>query len=85
MGEQRIPIEKRTFTIGRSPDCDLVLDDDQASRRHAELVATVGGYLLNDLGSTNGTKVGGEFASRSYLVGGEVLQIGDTTLRLEID
>jgi DNA-binding SARP family transcriptional activator len=85
VGDERVPIEKRNFTIGRSPECDLVLDDDQASRRHAELVATVDGYFVNDLGSTNGTKVGGEFVSRSYLVGGEVIQIGGTTLRLEID
>lgn len=85
MGEERIALQKRTFSIGRSPECDLVLDDDQVSRRHAELVATVGGWFLNDLGSTNGTKVGGEFASRSYLAGGEVIQIGGTTLRLEVE
>ncbi|MFH1092256.1 MAG: sigma 54-interacting transcriptional regulator [Pseudomonadota bacterium] len=41
--------------LGRSPDCELILFDRATSRLHAEIVKTEDGYLLKDLGSTNGT------------------------------
>jgi hypothetical protein len=47
------------FTIGRTRDCDLYLTDLSVSRRHAELVRGPDGWLLNDLGSHNGTRVNG--------------------------
>jgi predicted component of type VI protein secretion system len=48
----------RTFKIGRSPDCDVVLADQTVSRHHAEIVVTPSGQLLlNDCRSTHGTAV----------------------------
>jgi Domain of unknown function (DUF1707)/Inner membrane component of T3SS, cytoplasmic domain len=47
------------FTIGRTRDCDLYLTDLSVSRRHAELVRGPDGWLVNDLGSHNGTRVNG--------------------------
>jgi predicted component of type VI protein secretion system len=48
----------RTFTIGRSPECDLVLADDSVSRRHAELLVLDHGQLfLVDCQSTHGTRL----------------------------
>ncbi len=41
--------------IGRSDDCQLVLDDDYVSTRHARIYASDDGFLVEDLGSTNGT------------------------------
>ena len=45
--------------VGRSRDCDLVLDDPNVSRHHAELRQEGGGWMVADLGSTNGIKVNG--------------------------
>ena len=45
--------------IGRAPECTLVLDDDFASGRHARLFPQDGGWAVEDLGSTNGTFLGG--------------------------
>ncbi len=47
------------LTIGRTPECDLVLSDPTVSRHHAELWRRSDGWLLVDLGSTNGTRLNG--------------------------
>ncbi|MFO7870542.1 MAG: sigma 54-interacting transcriptional regulator [Kiritimatiellia bacterium] len=52
-------MDKELFTIGSDPHCDLVLDDGTVSRRHCELEMSSEGYLIRDLGSTNGTIIHG--------------------------
>ncbi len=55
-----LPREARpVFTIGRDQACDLILGDQSVSRFHARLNRSAGGWLLGDLGSTNGTMVNG--------------------------
>lgn len=46
--------------IGRAPECTLVLDDDYASNRHARVFERAGEWMVEDLGSTNGTLVSGK-------------------------
>jgi hypothetical protein len=55
------PDDGRPRVVGRHPDADLVLTDPTISRWHARLErdAATGGWLLTDLGSTNGTRVNG--------------------------
>ncbi|MBK7202375.1 FHA domain-containing protein [Candidatus Amarolinea dominans] len=85
MGERRVPLQRGVLTLGRGADCDLVLADSQASRRHAELRRAGERWQIVDLGSTNGTFMsGGRLApnvARS-LRPGEVVTIGSTRLHL---
>jgi pSer/pThr/pTyr-binding forkhead associated (FHA) protein len=55
-GETFFPSGERTL-IGRSPDCDVFLDDVTVSRKHAELLQENGRFTIKDLGSLNGTFV----------------------------
>ena len=56
---QRVPLGDRPVTIGRMDDCTVPLNDQNVSRRHAEIHPGRGTYVVNDLGSTNGTMVNG--------------------------
>ncbi len=53
-------ITKEITTFGRDVASDVVLGDAEVSRQHARLTRTPGGYVLEDLGSTNGTFINGE-------------------------
>ncbi len=56
---QVVALPRGILTIGRGADCDVVLTDPDASRRHAALTVTAGGISVHDLQSTNGTSVDG--------------------------
>ena len=76
---------QRTFTIGRAPDCDLVLADESVSRRHAELLVIAGGEVfVTDCRSTHGTTVIEHGAERRYEQGVVAphasLRFGDVTM-----
>jgi transcriptional regulator with GAF, ATPase, and Fis domain len=72
-------------SIGLGPACALQLRDPQVSRRHVALGVRGGLLHLVDLDSTNGTFANGVAVTEANLRGGEVLQIGATTLRVESD
>lgn len=67
--------------VGRDPACDLVLDLDDVSRRHARLDAAAEGHLLTDLGSTNGTYVAEQRVESRLLRAGEQIRIGSAVLK----
>ena len=50
--------EGRVYVVGRGESCDLLLDDDDVSREHVQLVRRAGGVLVRDLGSKNGAWLG---------------------------
>ena len=69
--------------LGRSRDCDVVLDDKNVSRRHAELVRHGDGFVLRDLDSTNGSAVNGRRVRQADVKAGDLISLGTVTLRLE--
>jgi hypothetical protein len=74
-GEAFERIGERTL-IGRSPDCDIFLDDVTVSRRHAEIVVGETGVQIRDLGSLNGTFVNRRRIDESPLEDDDEVQIG---------
>jgi hypothetical protein len=74
-GEHFPPTGERTV-IGRSPDCDIFLDDVTVSRRHAVLVREDGRFSIEDQGSLNGTFVNRARIDRAALEDGDEVQIG---------
>ena len=74
-GESFHPRSERT-RIGRSPECEIFLDDVTVSRNHAVLIARAAGYVVEDLGSLNGTFVNRRRIDTAVLQGGDELQIG---------
>jgi pSer/pThr/pTyr-binding forkhead associated (FHA) protein len=74
-GEHFIPQGAKT-TIGRSPDCDVFLDDVTVSRNHAVLVDEDGRFTIEDQGSLNGTYVNRHRVESAELEDGDELQIG---------
>ncbi|MGI8826863.1 MAG: FHA domain-containing protein [Chloroflexota bacterium] len=70
--------------IGRLDTCDLPVDDKSVSREHARLSRLRDGYVVEDLGSTNGTLVNGRRISEAVLLrAGDVLTIGSVDFRFE--
>ncbi len=71
------------FTIGRADKCHLVLDDSYVSQMHARIFARDGSYLVEDLGSTNGTYLNRRrITSPTQLQRGDHLKIGKTVLEM---
>ncbi|MDR2453254.1 MAG: FHA domain-containing protein [Bifidobacteriaceae bacterium] len=78
-----LPLDRAPVVIGRSSTANLVLDDEFASGRHAQVVPRGGVWVLEDLGSTNGTFVGRErIAGPRELAAGQSIRIGNTTLEV---
>jgi FHA domain/zinc-ribbon domain len=74
-GEHFVPQDERT-TIGRSPDCEIFLDDVTVSRKHAVVVRQESGYSIEDQGSLNGTFVNRKRIDSAPLTDGDEVQIG---------
>lgn len=73
------PLTERV-TIGRHADCDVTLVDPSVSRKHAEIRSTLGGFLLIDLSSSNGTRVSGRQVMQQLLTDGDEIEVGGTVL-----
>lgn len=71
------------ITIGRSADCTVVIDDDYASNHHARISPHESGWIIEDLGSTNGTYVQHTRVSGAMTVPlGTSIRIGKTVMEL---
>jgi pSer/pThr/pTyr-binding forkhead associated (FHA) protein len=69
-------------TLGRDPASDLVLNDAKCSRRHAVVEAGPEGIAIRDAGSANGIFVNGKKVERAPLVAGDVVRLGEVTLKV---
>jgi hypothetical protein len=73
-------------TLGRSSRCDVVLDDANVSRQHAELRPRGGSWVLTDLGSTNGSSVNGRRIDAPTVVKpGDEIELGTSAMTFEIE
>jgi len=71
-----VPLPERVV-LGRHPDCDVVLKDNQVSRRHAEVRLVSGRHMLMDLSSSNGTWIGDQPVMQHLLRDGDTFRVGD--------
>ncbi len=78
---KEILINVPCFTIGRSSDCALSIHDKKASRIHAQLIESMGKEIIEDMGSSNGTKVNGRSVTKRILKDGDMIEIGNTSLQ----
>lgn len=77
---QAYPLSGAVTVLGRLDECEVVLTDPAASRRHAQVRNESGVFTLTDLGSTNGTLLNGAPVSEGILDEGDRITIGQTVL-----
>jgi len=79
------PLVSEETMVGRHASADITLSDRGVSREHAIISyeVSLGAYTVEDLQSTNGTKVNGKRVRSATLAPGDELRIGKTTLRFE--
>lgn len=82
---QRIAVSPLPFSIGRSPERELVVPDPTVSRDHACIESTPEGYVVRDRGSTQGTLVNGEPITQRLLQTGDILQLGCSRMVFGLD
>jgi FHA domain/zinc-ribbon domain len=73
---EHFPLQDERVTVGRSPDCDIFLDDVTVSRRHALVKRADGRFLIEDQGSLNGTFLNRRRIESAPLDDGDEVQIG---------
>ena len=79
-----VPLEGAQVTLGRAPDSTIVIDDDYASSRHARIYESEGAWVVEDLGSTNGTWLDRtRLTTPTVLPVGAPLRVGRTTLVIQ--
>jgi hypothetical protein len=85
VGGRRLLVPPAGGTIGRSRDCDIVLEDTGVSRRHAEIRPGGDGWTLADLGSTNGVLLNGrKVRGAQPLSAGDRVELGSTEIVFEV-
>ena len=86
MGGKRLVVGPAGATMGRSRQCDVMVDDPNVSRTHAEVRPRGGSWVLTDLGSTNGSRLNGRRLEGSeVLKPGDEIELGTTLLKFELE
>jgi hypothetical protein len=83
---KRLLVSPSGATLGRSRQCDIVLDDENVSRQHAEIHRASEGWVLADLGSTNGSVLNGyRIESPALLEPGDEIELGTSLITFELE
>src|SRR5436190_9402530 len=82
--EKAYPMRAISVTIGRSDQCDIAVKDSSMSGRHAEISKINGEIGVKDVGSVNGIWVNGECVDDVELFDGDVLRLGQTSIRADV-
>jgi Protein of unknown function (DUF3662)/FHA domain len=86
MGGKRLVVGPAGATLGRSRQCDVVVDDPNVSRKHAEIRPRGGSWVLSDLGSTNGASINGRrIEGAEVLKPGDEIEIGTSLMTFELE
>jgi S-DNA-T family DNA segregation ATPase FtsK/SpoIIIE len=79
-----VPVDRDWMVIGRGRGADVVLAEPTISRAHAAIGFEEDAFFVQDLGSTNGTLVNGSREEKASLKGGDEIQMGKLTLRIDL-
>jgi hypothetical protein len=86
MGGKRLMVGPGGATMGRSRHCDVMVDDPNVSRKHAEIRPRGGSWVLSDLSSTNGSRLNGRRLEGSeVLKPGDEIELGTSVIRFELE
>ncbi len=79
-----VPVDQNWMVIGRGRSADMVIAEATISRAHAAIGYDKDGFFMQDLGSTNGTRVNGKREARIALSDGDELRLGKLRLRITV-
>jgi FhaA, N-terminal domain/FHA domain len=86
LGAKRLVVGDAGLTLGRSRSSDVMIDDANVSRSHAEIRAHGSSWVITDLGSTNGTRLNGRRVTQPEVLGpGDEIEVGTTTLTFDLE
>ncbi|MEO8162857.1 MAG: FHA domain-containing protein, partial [Ilumatobacteraceae bacterium] len=81
---ERVPLTGDLAIVGRQSDCQILIDDNNVSRIHAEIRRSDDGWVVTDRGSTNGSSVNGEKITEGrLLVNGDTVAFGSAIVQFE--
>jgi len=80
-----VALPNQMITLGRAPDNDVVVGDPATSGHHGRIEVRTGSFWISDLGSTNGTQVNGQQVIEKQLADGDIIAIGQNTLRFTLE
>ncbi len=82
---KEIPLDKGLITVGRSPECDIHIDNPAVSGFHAKIYRESGRFFIEDTNSTNGTFINGNRVLKAALIMGDDISIGKHTLNFILE
>ena len=80
-----VALPSQIVSVGRAPDNDVVVGDPATSGHHGQIEVRSGFFWISDLGSTNGTLVNGEPVIEKQLSDGDLIAIGQNTIRFTLE